>query len=168
MVESTAWIFFIFWPSKIRASWTSIISSLSPAWCRISSGRCHHATAPCHPSFPLNQDELDVSSSSSSNPSSCRLPSQAKTEALNPHHHNKPPSSDYPTPTLYCYKKITSTVATLPNTQSRLHFASSLTRAPCQWSSTCHHYFLSPLSHAHHLSTQWLTRWWASQPTFAS
>jgi hypothetical protein len=39
----------------------------------------------------LNQDELVASASSPGNASSHHLPSQAKTEALNPHHHSRPP-----------------------------------------------------------------------------
>jgi hypothetical protein len=57
------------------------------------------------------------------------------------------PSSDHPTPILHCYKKIISTVATLPTTQLHLHFASSVARAPRHRSFTHHHRSLSPLSH---------------------
>jgi hypothetical protein len=43
------WIFFIFWPSKIRISPTDIVSSLFPPRCRLSSGqRCHAVTLPFH------------------------------------------------------------------------------------------------------------------------
>jgi hypothetical protein len=42
----------------------------------------------------------------------------------------------------------------LPATQPRLHFASSLARAPCHWSSTCYYCSLSLPSHAHHPSEQ--------------
>jgi hypothetical protein len=56
-------------------------------------------------------------------------PSQVKTEALNLHHHHHPPSLNSPTPTLYCYKKVISTLITLPTTQLCLHFTSSLARA---------------------------------------
>jgi hypothetical protein len=45
------------------------------------------------------------------------------------------------TSTLHFYKKIISTLVTLPITQSRLYFASSLVRAPRHRSSTCHHLF---------------------------
>jgi hypothetical protein len=70
-------------------------------------------TTPCHASFPLNQDELVAFASSSSNPSSHRIASRAKTEVLNLHHHSRSPSPNHLTPTLHCYKKIISTVATL-------------------------------------------------------
>jgi hypothetical protein len=117
---------------------------------------CHRAI---HASFPLSQDELAASALSFSNALSCCLPSQAETKALNLHFHRKLPSSDHPTPTLLCYKKIISTLVTLPTTQPRLHFTSSLTRAPCHWSSTCRRHSLPPLSHAHHFSVQWHPRW---------
>jgi hypothetical protein len=130
-LQNQVWQFSsIFWPSKIHVSPTGIASSLSPPRCRLFSGRHHHATVLCHAFFPLNQDELAASVSSSGNGSSCRLLSRVKTEALNPYHHSRPPSSDRPTPTLCCYKKIISTLVTLPTTQSCLYFASSLARAP--------------------------------------
>jgi hypothetical protein len=103
---------------------------------------------PCHASFPLSQDELVVSASSSSNALSCWLPSQTETKALNLHHRRRLPSSDRSTPILHCYKKIISILITLPTTQSRLHFASSLTRAPRHWSFTCRRHSFPPLSHA--------------------
>jgi hypothetical protein len=53
-------------------------------------------------------------------------------------------------------------------TQSRLHFASSLARAPHHRCSTHRRLFLSPLSHAYHPSAQWHPRWWPSRPSFAS
>jgi hypothetical protein len=109
----------------------------------------HHDTAPCHASFSWSQDELTVSSSSSSNTSSHRISPQAETKALNSHHHHRPPYPDRPTLTLYCYEKIVSTLPTLPTTQSCLHFASSLARAPHHQSSIHHHCSLSPSSHAH-------------------
>jgi hypothetical protein len=80
------WIFFIFWSTKIRGGPTGVISSLSPPWCFLSSGRCRYATAPC-------QDELDVSALSSSNTLFLCLPSQAETEAFNMHHHPTPLST---------------------------------------------------------------------------
>jgi hypothetical protein len=46
---------------------------------------------------------------------------------------------DRPTSTLHCYKKIISTLVTLPTTQSHLHFVSSLARAPRHRSSTRYH-----------------------------
>jgi hypothetical protein len=106
------WIFFIFWSNKIR-----IVSSLSPPWCRLSSGRHRHAIASCHTSFPWSQDERTASASSSDNASSHRLPSRTETEALNPHHHHLPHSSDRLTSIIHCYKKVVSILATLPTTQ---------------------------------------------------
>jgi hypothetical protein len=68
-------------------------------------------------SFPWSQNELAVSASSSSNVLSCRLPSQVKTKALNPHHRHKPPSPDRVTLTLHYYKKIISILTTIPTNQ---------------------------------------------------
>jgi hypothetical protein len=92
--ELTSWIFFIFWLSKIRVSPTDIVSSLSPPRCNLSFSQHHHATVPCHTSFPWSQDDLIASASSSINASSYRLPSWVKTKALNPHRHRWPPSSN--------------------------------------------------------------------------
>jgi hypothetical protein len=143
-----------FWPNKFRISQTSVVSSLSPPLCRLSSGRRRHATASCYASFPWSQDELAASASSSDTTLSRRLPSRAETEALNLHHRHQPPSPDRLTPTLHCYKKVISTLATLPTTQPHLYFVSSLARAPCHRSSTRHHRSLSPSSHSHHPFTQ--------------
>jgi hypothetical protein len=148
------WIFFIFWFSKIHVSPTGIVSSLSPPRYRLSSGQRRHVVVPYHAFFPLSQDELAASASSSSNVLSCRLFSRAKTEALNPHHHRRLPSMDRSTLTLHYYKKIISILVTLPTTQQCLHFASSLARAQCHQSSTCHHHSLSPPSYVHYPSTQ--------------
>jgi hypothetical protein len=160
--------FLHFFPSKIRVSPIGVVYSLSPPRCHLSSGRRRHTIAPCHSFFPLNQYELTASASSFGNALSCHLPSRAETEALNLHHHNKPPSSDRLTPALHWYKKIISTLVTLPITQSRLHFISSLARAPRYRSSACHLRFLSPLSHAYHPSTQWHPHWRTSRLSFAS
>jgi hypothetical protein len=146
--------FFIFWYIKIRASPIGVVSSLSPPRWRLSSGRHHHTVAPCHTSFPLSQDELSTSASSSSNDLSRHLPSRVKTEALNPHHRCRLPSSNLSTPTLHCYKNIISTLATLPTTQPCLHFASFLARAPCYRSSTHRRRSLSLLPHTHRRSAQ--------------
>jgi hypothetical protein len=148
------WIFFTFWSIRIHVSPTGIVSSLSPLRCRLSSGRRRHTAAPCHVSFPLNQDKLTTSTSSSDNVLSHCLPSQAETKVLNSHHHRRPPSPDRLTPTLHYYKKILSTLVTLLTTQLRLYFASSLVRAPRHRSSTCYHHFFSPLSHTHRPSVQ--------------
>jgi hypothetical protein len=96
------------------------------------------------------------------------LPSRTETEALNLHHRHGLPSLDRPTPTLHCYKNIISTLATLPTTQPRLHFASSITRASRHRSSTYRRRPLSLLSHTYRPSTQWHSQWWTSRPVFAS
>jgi hypothetical protein len=148
------WIFFIFQPSKICVSPTDYVSSLSPPRCRLSFDRRHHATALCHTSFPLSLDELAASASSSGNVLSRRLPSQVKTETLNLHHRRRLPSANHSTSTLHCYKNIISTLTTLPTTQPRLHFASSLVRSPCYRSSTHRRRSLSSLYHAYRPFTQ--------------
>jgi hypothetical protein len=79
---------------------------------------------------------------------------RAETKAVNSHHRHRPSSLYRLTPTLYYYKKVISTVSTLSTTQPCLYFVSSLTRAPCHWSSTYHHHSLSLPSHVHHPSTQ--------------
>jgi hypothetical protein len=153
---------------KICDSPTSVIFSLSLPWCRLSSGRHHHATASCHASFPWSQDEFTTSASASDNASSCCLPSWAETKALNLHHRHRQSSPDSLTPTLHCYKKIISILVTLPTTQLRLHFAFSLARAAHHWSSTrCHHSLSSP-SHAHRPLEQRHPWWWTSWPSFTS
>jgi hypothetical protein len=145
--------FLHFLSSRICISPTVVVSSISPPRCHLSSGRRRHAPVPCHASFPSSQDELDISNSSFGNVSSCRLTSQAETEALNPYHHHRLPSSNRPTSTIHCYKKIISTLITLLTTQSCLQFTSFLTRAPHHRSITHHRCSLSPLSHAHRPST---------------
>jgi hypothetical protein len=104
---------------------------------------------PCHTSFPLSQDELVASASSSSNFSFRRLPSRAETKALNLHHHRRLPFPNLPTPTLHNCKKSISTLITLPTTQLCLHLAFSLARASHHQSSARHHCSLSQLSHVH-------------------
>jgi hypothetical protein len=158
--------FSLFFGPKIHVSPTSVVSSLSPLWCRLSSSRCHHAAAPCHASFPLSQDELAAFASSSENALSHCLPSRAETEALNLHQYCMLPSPDRWTPTLHCYKKIISILATLPTTQPRLYFASSLARTPRHRSSTHRRSSLSPLSYTHRPSAQRYPRWWTSRPSF--
>jgi hypothetical protein len=138
------WIFFIFWSCKIRISPTSIASSLSPPRCCLSPDQRHHTVVSCQASFLLSQDELAVSSG---NALCRRLPSQAETEVLNSHHHRRLPSPNHQTLILHCYKKIISTLVTLPTTQSRLRFAPSLAGALCHRSSTRRCRSLSPLSH---------------------
>jgi hypothetical protein len=152
--KSTTCIFFIFWPSMIRMSLT-----------RLSSGRHRHAVAPYHASFLWRQNELATSGSSSGNVSFHRLPSRAKTEALNLHHRCRPPSLDSPTPTIHCYKKVISTWATLLTTQPRLHFASSLARAQCHQSSTCSSRSLSPSFHIRLSSLRTMTPTVMNYPT---
>jgi hypothetical protein len=79
----------------------------------------------------------------------------------------QPPSLDHPTPTLHCYKNILLILVTLPTTQPRLHFISSLAKTPRHRSFTRHSHSLLSLSHAHCPSTQWHTWWWTSRPSFA-
>jgi hypothetical protein len=148
-------IFFIF--GLIRFASAQLISS-PPFLLPGAASPPVNVAVPCHASFPLNQDELAASSSSSGNASSRRLASRAKIEVLNLHHHNRPPSLDRPTLTLHCYKKIISIMTTLLTTQSRLYFASSLARAPLPQSSTRRCCSLSLLCHVHHPSTQRLSR----------
>jgi hypothetical protein len=139
---------------RIRVIPTGVVSSLStPQYC-LSSDRCCHAPVSYHASFPLNQNEVTTSVLSSDNASSHRLPSRAETEALNMHHRHRLPSPNRLTHTLHCYKKIILTLTTLPTTQPRLHFVSSLAKAPCHQNSTCRRCSLSPSSHAHPPSTQ--------------
>jgi hypothetical protein len=90
--------------------------------------------APCHVSFPLNQDDIADSVSSFDNASSSRLSS--RTETLNPYYHNMTLFLYRPTLILHCYKKdhlnidhsphhsITSLFYLLPSkstTSSKLH-----------------------------------------------
>jgi hypothetical protein len=65
-------------------------------------------------------------------------------------------------------KKIILSLTTLPNTQLRLYFASSLAGAPSHRSSTRHHRSLSPLSHTHHPSAQRHPQWRTSRLSIAS
>jgi hypothetical protein len=151
------WIFFIFQSSKIHFSLTSIVCSLSPLGCRLSSDRCCHAVIPFHTFFPLSQDELTASASTFDNALSCCLPFWVETEALNPHHRRRLSSPDSLTLIIYYYKKIISTLTTFRTTQLRLHFTSFIIRAPHHQNFTHHHRSLSPLSHVHRPSTQWHT-----------
>jgi hypothetical protein len=160
--------FLHFLPIKIRASLTGVVSSLFPLQCCFFSDRCHHATAPCYTFSPLSQDEIAASVSSSTNILSGRLPSKAETKSLSPQHRRRLHFSDQPTSTLYCYKKIISTLVTLPTTQPRRHFASSLARAPRHRSSTRRHRSLSPLSHTYRPSAQQHPRWRNSRSSFSS
>jgi hypothetical protein len=121
----------------------------------------------------MTHDVLVASVSSFGNASFCRLPSWAKTKAFNPHHRRRPPFSDSPTPTLYSYKKVISTLppfsdsptpilysykkvistlVTLPIIQPCLHFASSQARVSRYQSSTRRRRSLSPASYAYRLS----------------
>jgi hypothetical protein len=145
--------FFIFQSSKIHVSPTSIVSSLSSPWCRLSSVRCRHAATPYHASFPWSQDDLAASASSSSNTLSRCLPPQTETKALNPHQRRRPPSPNHPILILHCYKNVILTLTTILITQSHLYFTSSLARAPSHWSPTHHHRSISSLSHTHRPST---------------
>jgi hypothetical protein len=113
-------------------------------------------TLPCHVTLLLFH-RVKVSSLHPFNPSIMLRPvvspSWANIEVLNLHHRRWPPSSDSPTPTHHCYKKIVSILITLPTIQPRLNFASSLTRAPRHRSFTRRHRFISPPSHVHRPST---------------
>jgi hypothetical protein len=162
----TRWIicvnFLHFRSSKIRLRSTGVVSTLSPLWCRFFYDQRCHVAAPCHASFSLSQDKFVAFASFSGNTLSRRLPSRAETKALNPHHHHRLLSLDRLTHTLHCYKKIITTLATLPTIQPHLHFASFQVRASCHQNSTHHRHFLSPLSHAHRASTQRYPRWRSS------
>jgi hypothetical protein len=129
-------------------------SPSSPPQCCLSSDRRRHVTASCHNSVSWSQDEVVASASSSGNASSCRLPSQAKIEALNPHHRRWPPSPDCPTHTLHCYRKIILILIILIITQSCFYFGSSIIRAPCHWSSIHRCHSFSPSSYAYRPFTQ--------------
>jgi hypothetical protein len=131
--------FYFFGPVKFAS--TQVTSS-PPFFLPGGASPSADVTTPCHASFPWSQDELTASTSPSGNVSSHRLPSRAKIEALNLHHYRRSPSLDRPTLTLHCYKKVISTLVTLPITQPHLHFTSSLARAQRQWSSTRHCHFL--------------------------
>jgi hypothetical protein len=122
---------------------------------------------PCHASFLWSQDEHVTSASSFGNASSYRLSSRVKT-SIESTPQLSAPFPDSPTPTLYCYKKVISILTILPTTQLYLYFTSSLARASCHQSSTCHHNSLSPLSRAHHSSAQQHLWWWTSRPCFTS
>jgi hypothetical protein len=137
-----------FWPNKIHVNPTGVVSSLFPPRCRLSSGGRRHTVVSCHASFPLSQDELAASASSSGNALSRHLASRVEIEALNLHHCCRTSSPDRPTPTLHFYKKIISTLIIFLTTQLHLHFIFSLPRAPHHQSFTCHHHSLSPWSHA--------------------
>jgi hypothetical protein len=139
-----------------HASPTSSVSSLSSPRCRLSSDRRRHAATSCHTSFPLSQDELTASVSSFTNALSRYVLSRVKTEVLNSHHRAKvtlPGSSNFH---LYCYKKIISILITLPTTQLRLCFTSSIARSSRHRSSTCCCHFLSSSSYACRSSAQYL------------
>jgi hypothetical protein len=161
------WIFFIFRFSKIRISPTDIVSSIFPLWCRLSSGPRRYVATPCHAFFPWRQDELTVFVSSSGNASSYRLPSWAKTEALNPHHRRRPPSPDSSTLILHWYKKIISTLITIHITELCLHFASFLATTPHHQSFTYCRRFLSSLFHTHRPFAQWHQWWRTSRSSFS-
>jgi hypothetical protein len=106
------------------------------------------ATPTCHVTyFPWSQDKFATSASSSGNASFHRFPSWAKIEALNLHRRHRPPTLGRSTLILHCYKNVISTLVTLPTTQSRLPFASSIARSQRHRSSIRRYRFLSPPSH---------------------
>jgi hypothetical protein len=80
----------------------------------------------------MTHDVLAASVSSFGNTSFCRLPSWAKTKAFNPHHRRRPPFSDSPTPTLYSYKKVISTLP--PFLDSPTHILYNYKRSSQHWS----------------------------------
>jgi hypothetical protein len=126
-------IFFCFLASKIRVSPTDIIF-LFPL--------------PSIASPPTNSLlSLHLPASSHG------IPSRAETETLNLYHSRRQLSLDLSTHTLHWHNNIISILVTLPTTQPRLLFTSSLARAPHHRSSIRHRCFLSS-SHAYHLSTQ--------------
>jgi hypothetical protein len=94
--------FFIFWPNKIQVSPTNVVSSLFLP--DVASPPTDVAKS-SHASFLWSQNKLVASASSSSNASSRRVPSRAKTKALNSYHRHRPPSSDHSTSNFHCYKK---------------------------------------------------------------
>jgi hypothetical protein len=149
-----------FLPTKIRVSSTDVLSSLFLPQCRLSSGRHHHVTAPCHASFPLSKDELIASTSSSGKfrPVASHLKPKLKhwihTAARLP--------LNRPTSILHCYESAISTVIILLITQPRLYFTSSLVTTSRHQSSTRHRRFLSLSSHAYHPSVRWHIWWWTS------
>jgi hypothetical protein len=149
--------FLHFWSSKICVSPTGVISSLSPPRCCLSSGR-HHAVSCFLPLKPRRTRCICFIFRQRFIPSP---PSRAKTKALNPHYHHRPPFSDNLTPTLHCYKKVISTLPTLPTTQLLLHFISSLAIGIPPY---CHHSLLL-LSHTRP-SAQWYPWWQISRPSF--
>jgi hypothetical protein len=79
---------------------------------------------------------------------------------------HRPPSPCSPTPNLYCYKKVISTLVTLPTAQPHLYFTSFLARAPHHRSPTHCHRSLSLPSHNYYPSTQWHPRWRTSRSSF--
>jgi hypothetical protein len=141
--------FLHFWPSKIHANLTGVVSSLSPPRCRMCFDRYRRTAAPCHASFPLSQDELAASGSFFGNTLFCRLSSWVKTKALNSHHRRRLPFPDHLTSTLYCYKNIISNLATLSITQPCLYFTSSLVKAQHHRSFTRRSCSFSSLSYIH-------------------
>jgi hypothetical protein len=150
-------IIFIFWSSKIYISSTDVVSSLSTPQCCLSSSQHRHATASCHASFLLRQDEFTASVSSFDNALSHRLPSQIETKALNSHHKYRLSSLDLLTPTLNCYKKIIDlnlSHSSHHSTVSSFYLLSSQIKAPRHPSSTQRRRSLLLLSHVHCTSVQ--------------
>jgi hypothetical protein len=163
--ELTVWIFFIFWLSKIHISLIGVVSFLFSPRCHLSSDRRCHAISRF---LSLEPRQLAAFASYFGNALFRHLPSRSKIEVLNPHHRRRPPFLDSLTPTLHYYKKFISILITLPTTQLRLYFASSLVRASRHQSFTHHRRFLSPSSHSNRSSAQRQTRWWTSRPSFTS
>jgi hypothetical protein len=144
--------FLHFFPSKIRISPTLSPPCLLPGAASPMADVVmppHRVTLPSHGAKTISSPPLHL-------PTTLRpvVSYLEPTKTLNPHHRRQPPSLDNPTPTLHCYKKVISTLVTLPATQSRLHFPSSLARAPRYRSFTHFRRSLSPLSHGYRPSAQ--------------
>jgi hypothetical protein len=137
----------------VRFTSAQLVSSHSFPLPGVASPPTDVATPSFHVTLPSHRTKM--SSLPLLHLSVTRLPSRAKTEALNLHRHHRPPSPDSLTPILYCYNKVISTLATLSTTQPHLHFAFSLARAPRPRSSTHHRHSLSPPPHVYHLFTHW-------------
>jgi hypothetical protein len=115
--KTTACILFIFRSSKICVSPINVISSLFPPRRCLSSGRRRHERTG-RVTLPSYGAKISLLSPllSSGNDSPRHLPSQVKTEALNPYYRRRPPSLDCSTPTLHCYKKVISIMASFLTT----------------------------------------------------
>jgi hypothetical protein len=102
---------FLYFFDLVRFAWAQLTSSppfflpggTSPLANTVIPPRC--VTLPSH-GAKTSSLHLAASASSFGNTSFCRLPSRAKTEAMNPYHHRQPPCTYHPTSTIHCYKKV--------------------------------------------------------------